>query len=73
MALSDCSRQCVWLSYIFKECHLPSVLPVPIIGDNQGSIFIAQNPITEGRNKHIDLRYHIIRRYIDEKKIEVFF
>ena len=63
MALSDCVKQAVWLQQIFKECHLPDVTPVPTGADNQGSIFIGQNPVTEGHTKHIDIRYHKIHVY----------
>ena len=46
MALSDCSRQVVWMHTLMGELsyHLK---PVLICGDNQGSIFIASNPVTE--------------------------
>ena len=47
--------------------------PVPICGDNQGSIFIASNPVTEKWSKHIDIRYHYIREVIERKLAEVFF
>jgi len=47
--------------------------PIPICGDNQGSIFIASNPVTEKRSKYIDIRYHYIREVIERKLAEVFF
>ena len=34
MALSDCSCQYVWLSYLFEECKLLSVLSIPVNSDN---------------------------------------
>jgi hypothetical protein len=72
MALSDCSRQVVWMHTLMGE--LGYVLkPVPICGDNQGSIFIASNPVTEKRSKHIDIRYHYIREVIERKFVELFF
>ena len=72
MALSDCSRQVVWMHTLLGELgyHLK---PVPICGDNQGSIFIASNPVTEKRSKHIDIRYHYIREVIERKLAELFF
>ena len=72
MALSDCSRQVVWMHTLLGELgyHLR---PIPICGDNQGSIFIASNPVTEKRSKHIDIRYHYIREVISRKLAEVFF
>jgi len=47
--------------------------PIPICGDNQGSIFIASNPVTEKRSKHIDIRYHYIREVIDRGFAVVYF
>jgi hypothetical protein len=47
--------------------------PVPICGDNQGSIFIASNPVTEKRSKHIDIRFHYIRKVMNDKLIELYF
>ena len=74
MALSDCSRQAVWIQALLRELgyKLPIVL---ICGDNQGSIFIGSNPVQEHRSKHIDIRYHrdYVQQLIEEKKIELFF
>ena len=72
MALSDCSRQVVWMHTLLGELgyHL---LPIPICGDNQGSIFIASNPVTEKRSKHIDIRYHYIREVINQQLAVVYF
>lgn len=73
MALSDCSKLCLWLINLLSEVGYKKVTPVPIHGDNQGSIFNGQNPVTEGRTKHIDIRYHAIREYVEENKVEIFF
>jgi len=73
MALSDCSKQCLWLINLLSEIGYSDVTPVPINVDNQGSIFNGQNPITEGRTKHIDIRYHAVRDYIEEEKVELFY
>jgi len=72
MALSDCSRQIVWMHTLMGELgyHLKAI---PICGDNQGSIFIASNPVTEKRSKHIDIRYHFIRKVIADGRVEVYF
>jgi len=72
MALSDCSRQVVWMHSLMGELGF-HLTPVPICGDNQGSIFIASNPVTEKRSKHIDIRYHYIREVVELKLVEVYF
>ena len=50
-----------------------SLQPIPICGDNQGSIFIASNPVTEKRSKHIDIRYHYVREVINRGLIKIYF
>ena len=40
---------------------------VDLFEDNQGAIAIAENPISGGRTKHIDVRYHIIRELVERK------
>ena len=72
MALSDCSRQAVWIQSLLKELGI-SILTIPICGDNQGSIFIGSNPIQEHRSKHIDIHYHYVWQLVEEKIIELFF
>ena len=72
MSLSDMSRQVVWIHSLFKEIRI-DLGPIPLCGDNQGSIFLASNPVQEKRIKHIDLRYHYIREVIRQKQIELLF
>ena len=72
MALSDCSRQVVWMHTLLGELGY-NLKPIPICGDNQGSIFIASNPVTEKRSKHIDIRFHYIREVIERGLAEVYF
>ena len=72
MVLSDCSCQVVWMHTLLGELgyHLKAI---PICGDNQGSIFIASNPVTEKRSKHIDICYHYIREVIFNGCVVVYF
>jgi len=72
MALSDCSCQMVWMHTLMGELDY-YLKPIPICSDNQGSIFIASNPITEKCSKHIDIRYHYIHEVIARAIIELYF
>ena len=72
MALSDCSRQVVWMHTLLGELGY-NLKPILICGDNQGSIFIASNPVTEKRSKHIDIRYHYIREVVERQLADVYF
>ena len=72
MALSNCSHQVVWMHTLLGELsyHLSAI---PICSDNQGSIFITSNPVTEKRLKHIGIRYHYIRKVINHSLTKVYF
>ena len=72
MAISDCSRQVVWIHTLLGELGF-RLKAIPICGDNQGAIFIASNPVTEKRSKHIDIRFHYIREVIKRKLAELYF
>ena len=72
MVLSDCSRQVVWMHTLLGELGY-NLKPIPICGDNQGSIFITSNPVTKKRSKHIDIRYHYIREVVERQLADVYF
>ena len=72
MALSDCSRQVVWMHTLLGELGY-NLKPIPICGDNQGSIFITSNPVTKKRSKHIDIHYHYIREVVERQLADVYF
>jgi hypothetical protein len=52
---------------------MPFKGPIPLCGDNQGSIFTAQNPVLDKRLKHIDIKYYHIRQEIRLNKVAIYF
>ena len=44
---------------------------IHLFEDNQGAIAIAENPISGGRTKHIDVRYHFIRELVERKVLNI--
>jgi hypothetical protein len=45
--------------------------PIPLHGDHKGAINLAENPVTGHRSKHINIRHHMICKYIKEGKISM--
>ncbi len=70
MALSDCSRQVVWIRQLLAEIGF-NMEPTPLCTDNMGAIFTSSNAITERRSKHIDIRFHYIREVIERKEVDL--
>lgn len=45
--------------------------PVTLFIDNKSIINLAKNPLFHGRSKHIDIRFHFIREYVERGEIIV--
>jgi len=52
--------------YYFLGEFVLMLTPTTIYMDNQGAMFMASNLVTNKRSKRIDLRYHMIRDYINK-------
>ena len=72
MAISDCSRQAIWIKTLIKELGI-KIRSILVYGDNQGSIFIASNAVQESCTKHINICYHYIRKLVVAKEVELQF
>ena len=67
MALCDCCKQAKWIKTLLSKLGI-NVGPIPVNGDNQGSIFLGSNPVQGNRSKHIDIQYHFIQQCIEDKE-----
>ena len=66
MSICDYAQQILWIQSIFCECHLTLDHSI-MFGDNKGALHIAQNPVMEGRSKHIDIKYYFLRECVENK------
>jgi hypothetical protein len=71
MALSDASREAIARGQFFQELNIPS-MPILILSDNEAALDLADGTTTNHRRaKHIDIRYHQVRHFIQQGKVEV--
>ena len=68
-ALSEAGKEALWLRNFTKELGFPCAGATNIYMDNQAAIRLATNPMTVSKAKHINLRLHWIREFIEKKKI----
>ena len=73
MALSDSSRQVAWLRMFQRELGFDTSHPTPMCADNNGSIFLAINPAHDRRTKHVDIRYHYIREFLEAGHAKLYY
>ncbi|KAK1620395.1 hypothetical protein QYE76_025912 [Lolium multiflorum] len=73
IAASEASSEEVWMKRFIVELGVvPSALdPLIIYCDNMGAIANAQEPRSHKRLKHIKLRYHSIREYIEDGEVKI--
>jgi hypothetical protein len=46
---------------------------VPLMCDSSSAIYLAHNPVFRGRAKHIKVRHHFLRGYVEKGDIEIKF
>lgn len=66
IALSEGSRECMYLRNLLFELGFPPQGPTIIYEDNTGCIFIANGKGEHDRRKHIDIKAHFIQDCIQQ-------
>jgi hypothetical protein len=69
--LYNSARKVIFLQNFLKEIGYFNQNNIPIYSDNNGAILLFQNPVFHARTKHINIRYHFIRKRITDKIISV--
>ena len=64
MAASQASCKVLWLRKLLVNLFGKELRPTMIYCDNQGCIQLSENPVFHDRSKHIEIRYHFIRDYV---------
>ena len=73
IALNTATQEAIWLQRLLADLSDIQHKPTIIMGDNQGSIAIARNPVFHSRTKHIDIRHHFIHEAIQDGVIDLRF
>jgi hypothetical protein len=60
-----CATQAIWLRNLIEEIAGKGMDSVTLKIDNISAINLAKNPISHGRSKHIEMRYHYLREQVN--------
>ena len=71
MAATAVACQGLWLRNLFSELMGKKAQKVKLLIDNQSTIALIRNPVSHGRSKHIDTRFHFIRMCVEREQIQV--
>ncbi len=61
MAMTHATQELLFLDMLCNDFGIKSPHPISIHGDNQGSLDMIRNPVSNERSKHIDTKHHFIR------------
>jgi len=71
VAAAEATKEIVWLSKILEDLQVKQVQLTPLMIDNTLAIKLAKNPKVHDRTKHINTKYHLIRRHVEAKTIHL--
>jgi KUP system potassium uptake protein len=81
IALSSCEAEYVagslaacqtnWLQSLLSEMKVTDNITVVLKLDNKSTINLAKNPISHGKSKHIETRFHFLRDQVNKGKLSL--
>jgi hypothetical protein len=81
IALSSCEAEYVagslaacqanWLQSLLSEMKIIDNITVMLKIDNKSAINLAKNPVSHGKSKHIETRFHFLRDQVNKGKLSL--
>jgi hypothetical protein len=71
IALSEASREALWLRQFLREVHLLKPNPTVLLCDNNGAKALSSDPTHHSRSKHIDVRHHFVRERVEDGSLTI--
>ncbi|GJS84715.1 retrovirus-related pol polyprotein from transposon TNT 1-94 [Tanacetum coccineum] len=72
IAISGCCVQILWMRSQLTDYGL-GFNKIPMYCDNKSAIALCCNNVQHSRSKHIDIRFHFIKEYVENEAIELYF
>lgn len=71
VAMSEATSQGLWISQVLRELQLIPDDSFDLSCDNEASIKAASNPCHHGPMKHINIKYHMVRDYVEQGDVNL--
>ena len=73
VAVSEVCTEIIFIKYILEFLDVKVEYPVTVMCDNVGAIFLSYNAKNSNRTKHVDIRAHFVRQYVEDGVVKVIF
>ncbi|MCO5549071.1 hypothetical protein L7F22_002537 [Adiantum nelumboides] len=70
VATNEACKEDIWLGRLVVDLGIKVEIP-ELSCDSQSAIQLAKNPVFHLKTKHIDVKYHFIRKVIEDKQIQL--
>lgn len=71
MAMAEAAKEAIFLGQIYLFLTNESVNPITIFADNRSALALSKNAVITTKSKHIDIKYHLIRDFVEKGLIEL--
>jgi hypothetical protein len=71
VAASFAACQAYWIEMLLSELKTVEATKMRLLVDNKSAIDMANNPVSHGRSKHIERRFHFLRDQVNKEKLEL--
>ncbi|XP_037297397.1 secreted RxLR effector protein 161-like [Manduca sexta] len=68
VSLAEAVKEGLYLQSLLNELGLERYASISLNADSRSAIFLAQDPVFHARSKHIDIKYHFVRRVLKDNK-----
>ena len=72
VSAASCCSQLLWVKYQLED-YSRFEQNIPVFCDNTSAINLTKNPIQHSKAKHIEIRYHFIRDYVQKGIFDITF
>jgi len=73
VAVSEVCAEVMFVKQVIEFLNIKLELPIKILMDNVGAMFLTENQSMSQRTRHIDVCYHFIRDYVEDGVVQVIF
>ena len=72
-AMSELCSEIIYIKQLLEFLQIDINYPIIIRVDNVGAMFLANNPVLSQRTKHISVRHHFVREFIEDGILKIVF
>ncbi|MCO5603279.1 hypothetical protein L7F22_057428 [Adiantum nelumboides] len=70
VAANEACKEAIWLGRLVANLEIKVEMP-ELYCDSQSDVRLAKNPTFHLKTKHIDMKYHFIRKVLEDKQIQL--